>query len=191
MRSFVALEMPAAVKEHAAQIVRRLKASGADVKWVPPDNLHLTLKFLGEVDPVRLPELIAALEGACAGRPALHLSVAGCGAFPKPSAPRVVWLGLEGQTAELAGLAAAMEEAMEPLGFEPEDRPFQAHLTLGRLRQGRRRAKTPPSAPLTRSLASLAGHTGPEFVAARVALMQSTLTPSGSVYDPLHVITLA
>ncbi|RJX30452.1 MAG: RNA 2',3'-cyclic phosphodiesterase [Desulfarculus sp.] len=191
MRSFVALEMPAEVKEHAAELIRRLKASGADVKWVAPKNLHLTLKFLGEVDPARLPELIAALQGTCAGRPALELAVTGCGAFPKPRAPRVVWLGLEGQTQALEGLAAAVEEVFAALGFAPEQRRFQPHLTLGRLRQGRRGAKALPSGPLTRALAGLAGQTGPDFVASRVVLMQSTLTPSGAVYDPLHVITLA
>lgn len=183
--------MPPPVKEHAAEVIGRLRASGADVKWVAPANLHLTLKFLGEVDPQRLPQLIAALEAACAGRSVLGLEVAGCGAFPQPSAPRVVWLGLAGGVEALAGLAGAVEQAFGALGFEADKRRFQPHLTLGRLRRRGRGQKGPPTAPLTRVLAGLAGQRGPVFTADRVVLMKSTLTPRGAVYDPLHVITLA
>lgn len=191
MRSFVALEMPPEVKEHAAGLIRELKPSGADVKWVEPHNLHLTLKFLGEVDPGTVTDIITGLDGACAGRPALSLAVTGCGAFPQARAPRVVWLGLGGEVAPLADLARAVEAALEPLGFAPEERAFKPHLTLGRVRQPRRGAGAPSTAPLSRTLAGLAGAAGPSFRAGRVILMKSTLTTSGPLYEPLHHVTLA
>jgi 2'-5' RNA ligase len=192
MRSFIALEMPPAVKEHAAGLIRELRSSGAGMKWVEPANLHLTLKFLGEVDPGLLPEVKAALERACAATPALELAVAGCGAFPGLKRPKVAWLGLSGQVEELAGLAEAVQAAVEPLGFAPERRGFKAHLTLGRLRRGKRGGKKGPStAPLSRELAALAGHVGPRFLGDQVVLMKSTLTSSGPIYQPLHRVTLA
>ncbi|MBU1277468.1 MAG: RNA 2',3'-cyclic phosphodiesterase [Proteobacteria bacterium] len=190
MRSFIALEMPGEVKEHAAGLIRELRPSGADVKWVAPHNLHLTLKFLGEVDPGATADIIAALENACAGRTALSLAVTGCGAFPQPRAPRVVWMGLEGEVAQLAELAQAVEAAMEPLGFEPEKRAFRPHLTLGRVRRPRRVGKAPNAAPLARALAGVGQAAGPSFRAGRVILMKSTLTKSGPIYEPLHRVTL-
>lgn len=191
MRCFIALEMPLAVKEHAAGLIKELKATGADVKWVAPENLHLTLQFLGEVEPGRQPELEAALAGACAGRPALELAIGGCGAFPGLKKPRVVWLGLAGMTGALAELAGAVRAANRPLGFLPEARAFRPHLTLGRLRDRRGHKKAPPLGPLSRELASLAGHAGPEFTARRAVLMQSTLTSSGPIYKPLFGAALS
>ncbi|MCB2225126.1 MAG: RNA 2',3'-cyclic phosphodiesterase [Desulfarculaceae bacterium] len=190
MRCFIALEMPPAVKEHAAGLIKELKSAGADVKWVAPENLHLTLQFLGEVEPERQPGLEAALARACAGRPPLKLAITGCGAFPGIKKPRVIWLGLAGMIEELAEQAKAIQAANQPLGFEPETRAFKAHLTLGRVRERRGKKKAAPLGPLSRELAGLAGHRGPEFAANRAVLMQSTLTSSGPIYKPLFGATL-
>ncbi|MBU4565204.1 MAG: RNA 2',3'-cyclic phosphodiesterase [Desulfarculus sp.] len=190
MRSFIALEMPPEVKEFAAGLIKELKPSGADVKWVEPMNLHLTLKFLGEVDPSATADIITALEGALAGRSAPGLSAAGCGAFPNARSPKVVWLGLGGQTDLVAQMARAVETALEPLGFEAEKRAFKPHLTLGRVRRPRRGAGAPSTAPLSRALAALAAAAGPSFRADRVVLMKSTLTGSGPIYESLHHVTL-
>lgn len=191
MRSFIALEMPPQVKDFAAGLIRELKPTGADVKWVEPANLHLTLKFLGEVDPGATADIITAVERACAGRPPLELAAQGCGAFPGPRAPKVVWLGLVGGTDPLAGLARAIEAALAPLGFEAEKRAFKPHLTLGRVRRPRRGGKAPSTAPLSRALAGLAGVAGPAFRAKGVTLLKSTLTGSGPIHEPLHRVTLA
>ncbi|MFH2127871.1 MAG: RNA 2',3'-cyclic phosphodiesterase [Pseudomonadota bacterium] len=191
MRSFIALEMPPEVKEFAAGLIKELKPSGADVKWVEPMNLHLTLKFLGEVDPGATADIITVLEGALGGRSAPGLSAGGCGAFPNARSPKVVWLGLGGQTDLVAQMARAVETALEPLGFEAEKRAFKPHLTLGRVRRPRRGAKAPSTAPLSRALAALAAAAGPSFRADRVALMKSTLTGSGPIYESLHRVILA
>ncbi|MCB2192273.1 MAG: RNA 2',3'-cyclic phosphodiesterase [Deltaproteobacteria bacterium] len=190
MRSFIALEMPPEVKEFAAGLIQELKPSGADVKWVQPVNLHLTLKFLGEVDPGATADIITALDSALDGRTAPGLNAVGCGAFPKPLAPKVVWLGLGGQTDMVAQMAKAVETAMEPLGFEPEKRAFKPHLTLGRVRRPRRGRKAPSTAPLSRALAALADAAGPSFEADQVVLIKSTLTSSGPIYESLHRVTL-
>ena len=191
MRCFVALELPPEVQEAAGGVLRDLQGSGADVKWVRPGNLHVTLKFLGEIKEGMVPALGQALGRACAGRPALELTLAGVGAFPDPRRPQVVWLGLTGDTAALAELAGALEQELAGLGFAPEARPFKAHVTLGRMRRGKRGSRPgPPSGPLTRDLLGLAGWQGPAFRAGRVVLMKSTLTPQGSVYDPVQVVTL-
>jgi 2'-5' RNA ligase len=190
MRLFVALELAPEACRAAEEVARELKATGADVKWVRPESLHLTLKFLGEVDPGRLPELQEALRRACAGARALELGLAGAGAFPGVRRPQVVWLGLEGQTAELAGLAARVEDEAEALGFARDKRGFKPHLTLGRMRRKRRGAGAPPAGPLARALAGLAGWQGPRFTGSRVSLMHSTLTPAGAVYEPLETVTL-
>ncbi|MBI4797626.1 MAG: RNA 2',3'-cyclic phosphodiesterase [Desulfarculus sp.] len=189
MRLFVALELPPEVRQAAALVTAQLKKSGADVKWVASQNLHLTLKFLGEVPPEGLAGLKNALAQALAGQAALDLALEGCGAFPSPQRPQVVWLGLTGQVEALAGLAAAIEAACTSLGFAPEGRAFQAHLTLGRLRRGR--GPSPSARPLAQALAGLSGYQGPEFLARQVALMESTLTPRGAIYKPLAVWELA
>lgn len=189
MRLFVALELPDQARAAAAGVIAELKAAGVDVKWVRPENLHLTLKFLGEAPDDAAPSLGDALESALAGLAAPQLGLAGCGAFPRPSSPNVIWLGLAGETRALAELAGAVEDALGPLGFPPEERPFTAHLTLGRVRRGRGSPQAPP-APLARAIAGLAGWQGPAFAGGTVALMQSNLTPAGPIYRPLRRVTL-
>lgn len=189
MRLFVALELPPEVRQAASLVTSQLKRSGADVKWVAAENLHLTLKFLGEAEPGLLDDIRQSLDVVLRGRASQELELRGCGAFPSPQRPQVVWLGLAGQVADLAALAADIEAACQPLGFAPEGRPFQAHLTLGRLRRGR--GPSPSARPLAQALASLAGYVGPEFQARQVALMESTLTPRGPIYRPLEVWELA
>lgn len=191
MRCFVALPVPEAVRRKAAEVIATLNDGGPDVKWVAPDNLHLTLKFLGETPEGQVPELGQALEEACAGRPSLRLEITTPGAFPNPRHPRVVWLGLTGDLEPLAGLAAAVERALAPLGYPSEDRPFRAHLTLGRARQPRKGGKKPDLRSLSRDLAGGDFAPGPEFRADRVVLMQSTLTPQGPIYQPRHEVLLA
>lgn len=186
----MALELPPQVRAAAAEVLDRLKQSGADVKWVRPENLHVTLKFLGEVDPGQVAAVQEAVVETCAGRPPCALSLQGCGAFPSAQRPTVVWLGLTGQVEELAGLAKGMETACERLGFAPEARAFRPHLTLGRLRRGRSSDKGPGTRPLTQELVHLATYQGPDFRADRVVLMQSTLTPQGPVYASLREVTL-
>lgn len=195
MRSFIALDLPAEARQAAAQVTAGLKNCGADVKWVRPQAMHLTLKFLGEVDSGRVGELSRALERACEGFETLELELSGCGAFPGLARPQVIWVGLAGELDPLRRLAAAVEQQMQALGFAPERRPFKPHLTLGRVRRGRRGRKGGGGggggmAELKRRLAGLASWRGPRFTAGKLALFQSTLTPQGAIYQVLHQIDL-
>lgn len=196
MRLFVALELPPDVRQAAGELARELKRSGADVKWVKPETMHLTLKFLGEVPDKEVPAVTGALERALAGREGLELALEGCGAFPSPKRPQVVWLGVAGQVEELKDLARAVESELARLGFPPERRSFKAHLTLGRLRRGRRGGGGGGGGgggvvPLAREIAARAAYAGPAFRADWVALMKSTLTPAGPIYEPLAEFDLA
>jgi 2'-5' RNA ligase len=193
MRLFIALELPPEVREAAALVARELKASGADVKWVKPESMHLTLKFLGETPDDQVPDIKTALDHACVGHSALDLTIKGCGSFPGEKKPQVVWLGLDGQIEQLRDLAGAIEARLELLGFPPERRSFKAHLTLGRLRRGPKRGgkRGGSVVPLVRAIAAYKDFQGPAFRADHVVLMKSTLTPSGPIYEPLAEFKLA
>ncbi|MBI5240914.1 MAG: RNA 2',3'-cyclic phosphodiesterase [Elusimicrobia bacterium] len=166
-RLFIALPVDEAVRAAAARIISGLSRTGADYKWVEPQNLHLTLRFLGETPLERLPELGVLLETA-ARRPSFELVFSGLGAFSSWDDPKVVWLGVGRGTRELAELAAA-------LGAEEEGRPFAAHLTLGRRRSRRGLG----------GLREAAAAGAPELrqKAGRIVLFESRLTPEGPVYS--------
>jgi 2'-5' RNA ligase len=158
----------------AAAPVREL---GLPLKWVRPEGIHVTLKFLGEVPDAREPELRAALGRAAAGGQALPLVVVGFGAFPGFDRPRVIWAGLEPDPA-LEWLQHRVEQEFVPLGFPPESRPFQPHLTLGR---AARNAPPRHCDGLEETLIGLR-HQETTFVAA-VDLMQSVPQSGGAVYQ--------
>jgi len=148
------------------------------VSWVAVPNLHLTLKFLGGVEPDRLEAVAAALADVAPARPAFELVMRGLGAFPSPTRPRVVWAGVR-DGAEVVQLASAVEEALAGLGFPPEGRPFSSHVTLGRVREPQR------DPALTAGLAEGAGREFGAFRVDQVALMRSDLSPRGARYTAL------
>lgn len=193
MRLFIALDLPPEARQAAAEVSRELKSSSADVKWVKPELMHLTLKFLGETPEGQVAEIKSALEEVCGGRVGLDLAIKGCGSFPPNKKPQVVWLGLDGQKDQLLDLAGAIEARLELLGFPPERRSFKAHLTLGRLRRGPKRGNRPSGStvPLARAIAALKDYNGPVFRADNVVLIKSTLTPAGPIYEPLAEFKLA
>jgi 2'-5' RNA ligase len=154
------------------------------VAWVAPGKLHLTLKFLGNVDQARVEEIVAALRGAAAGVAAFEAAVRGLGAFPTPTRPRVIWAGVSEGADTMVELAGRVDTALAILGFPREARPFSPHVTLGRVRVPRR---DPALAE------ALAGGEGREFGrvrVGRVALMQSRLSPKGSEYTELAGVPL-
>jgi 2'-5' RNA ligase len=180
-RLFIALDPPDAVRRRlsavAAELRRAAGRAAEDVRWVAPENVHLTLQFLGAVPEERVAAVEAALrEAATEARP-LALEVKGAGGFPNARRPRVVWAGLAGDVAPLAALAAAVGRRLAPLGFPPEERPFAAHLTLGRARDGR-------GAPgLAGALASAALIDAAPWRATELVLFESHLSPRGPRYE--------
>ncbi|MDI6893228.1 MAG: RNA 2',3'-cyclic phosphodiesterase [Bacillota bacterium] len=178
MRLFVAVELPPSLRRALGELVRHLAESRADVKWVEEENFHLTLKFLGEVDPARLAELAEALARAAGEMKPFTFEAAGTGAFPSPGRARVVWVGVGRGAGELGRLAAAVDSQLADLGFAPESRPFSPHLTVGRVRSPR------GATDLARALEQ-ASFPAREVAVEEIVLFQSALGRSGPVYTPL------
>ncbi|HEY2837643.1 MAG TPA: RNA 2',3'-cyclic phosphodiesterase [Pirellulales bacterium] len=134
VRTFVAIEISPEVRSRAKKLIDLLQTIDAKVRWVDPAQLHLTLKFLGEIDLLEVPKVCAAVESVAAAFPPFSIRVASAGAFPDLKRPRTVWLGVDDETEELAALHAQLEEALAKLGFRAENRRFRPHLTIGRVR---------------------------------------------------------
>ena len=189
IRSFIAIELNESINAALTDLQEQLKAKvpRGSVRWVRPEGIHLTLKFLGNVPANRIEEIERALIQACAGVPSFSFSVGGLGCFPNPRRPRVVWVGVQEETGTLARLQRAIENGMEKLGFAPEGRKFDPHLTLGRTQ---RRA----SPGDVRRLGQLVEETNigelGQMEARVVSLIRSDLRPTGAVYTQLAAVGL-
>ncbi len=134
IRTFIAVEISPPLREELFSLQQELKKSSSDVKWVEPQNMHLTLKFLGDTGEEKIPKIKEALSGICLNNNPFNIGFCGIGVFPKPDSPRVVWIGIKEGKERLTELAACIENGLTHLGFEPGKRAFSAHLTLGRVR---------------------------------------------------------
>lgn len=184
MRAFIALEVSDAIKETLARAESHLKYSGADVKWVNPDAIHLTLKFLGDITDNKAEEVRSALDSISLKAKSFELTVEGIGAFPGTGHPRVIWAGLEKGAVETVSLAGRIDEEMAMLGFTRESRPFSPHLTIGRVRSARNIGKLMEKFASVAS--SIAFSAAPQHKVSSLILFQSTLTPHGSIYTKIH-----
>ena len=185
LRCFVAVELPEALREAIAAYFAAEGRRVAGVRWVSPANLHLTLKFLGDVSEERLPALRAAIAAAAAGGSPFTLTLRGAGVFPSPERPRVIWVGAGAGAARLTELALSVEAAVTPLGFAPEGRPFAPHLTVGRIAY-----RTPDREGLRRLLDSACDREWGEWVVPAVHLVRSELFPRGPIYSILQTTPL-
>ncbi len=186
IRAFIAIELPAEVQQSLDEVMRqlrhRLQTLPKDaVRWVPAGNIHLTLKFLGEVSLANLDLLKEMLLTEAKAHPPFEFSVGGLGAFPNAKSPRVVWVGVQAPP-ELLTLQGAIESKMEMLGYSREERPFSPHLTLGRVS---RNTTNPEARQVGEALQAIkVGFLG--LVCAQgVSLFKSDLRPTGSVYTCL------
>jgi 2'-5' RNA ligase len=172
-RAFVAVVPPANVLDAVEVIVAPLRrVAPPGMKWSRRAQWHLTLQFLGAVDDVDV--LIDSLVGNLHGRPPVRLGLGGAGAFPSVSRASVLWIGLDDGHDALASLAGAVERATEPLGVEPDFRPFHPHLTIARPSRAR------PMGPVVAALGD--GPVGPAWDAREVLLMESNTRPTGAVH---------
>jgi 2'-5' RNA ligase len=179
IRGFVAIELPGTVKAFLTEVSGDLKRCRADVKWVRPEGIHLTLKFLGNVRGDLIPAIENALHATLVGQAAMNLQVTGLGAFPGLNKPRVIWAGLKDMSGRMAPLATEIDKALEPLGFEREKRPFSPHLTLGRVRSNSGIRE------LVEAVRNQMDTAGPQFAADCVIFFESILKPSGAEYYPI------
>lgn len=183
MRTFIAIDISDEIREALARIISHLKYAGADVKWVDPGNIHLTLKFLGEVSEEKSRLVMESIDGIAASVRPFEITVKDIGAFPRVENPRIIWARLDSGVGESRQLARVVEEAMSVLGFEREARQFEPHLTIGRVKSARN---------IEDLAAKIGAYDSPRFpllpphLIDSIALFRSTLTPKGSLYTKIH-----
>ena len=188
IRSFIAIELPKEARHALEGVTRELRSRAGDgVRWVRPEGVHLTLKFLGDIDADSVPTISEALGRCAASAAPFDLFLEGVGAFPNPRRPRVVWVGLGGGMEPLATLQQSIERELEAIGFARERRAFTPHLTLGRVRD---RISTTQSRALSEALGVVSVQPGVGLPVREVSLMKSDLRPSGAVYTRLHAAVL-
>lgn len=180
VRAFFAVELSSAARAQAAAAIELLRSELPDpVRWVPEENLHLTLKFLGELDPDRIPKLVHLAAAKLVREHPFEAEIGGLGGFPSARAARVVWLGVTHGAGPLARLARKLDASAGRLGLERERRPYRAHLTIGRL-------PTPERIPFERVEAP----GGARFPVDEVVLFESRPSSAGSRYRPLARLPL-
>lgn len=188
IRSFVAIELPEEAKRGLARLRRELERDEHRfVKWVDPEGIHLTLKFLGNVPSKRLAEITEAIAKATQGVWLFHLEIHGIGAFPSRKQPRVLWVGIGGEVDKLTRLQQSIDSALAALGFAKEERHFVPHLTLARVREGASPADRKGFGELLSS--TILEEKYPIEVEA-VRLMRSQLTPAGAIYSCISMFGL-
>lgn len=183
MRLFVALEISSTVREHLAEFVNSLRAVSPQTRWVRPENLHVTLKFIGEVPETKLAPIRTALAQVRSDRP-VTLGFRGIGFFPNEKHPRVLWAGIEALP-NLKTLVEEIEKSTETLGVPREQRPFSPHLTLARFE--------PPRVP-EKLREAIQENAGREFGSLRMHqfhLIESKLKPSGAEYTTVESFSFA
>jgi RNA 2',3'-cyclic 3'-phosphodiesterase len=190
MRLFIGIELSDALKTSAAASAAHVRdrvaraAPRARLRWVEPSNLHITVWFLGEVREPRVESLIAALKEPLDVRP-FTLRVEGAGAFPPSGAPRAIWLGIVAGREGLVAIHDRLSSRLVPLGFEPEGREYNPHLTIARVKD----VRSPERAAMRRALREATDDVG-ECEVASATLFASRLTPRGSEYEALLPILL-
>lgn len=179
MRAFIALELSEEIKLELARLEGKLKKVDTDIKWTKPENAHLTLKFLGEIDESKAEEVKSGLDKISASQKPFEMSLFKLGAFPSMDHMRVIWVGTDKGCSEVEKLASLVEEVAEKCGFFREDRPFNAHLTLGRVKSAKnkealkKKLLTLDVKPVSCTIKS-------------IVLFQSTLHPTGPIHTPIY-----
>jgi 2'-5' RNA ligase len=184
IRSFLAIELPETIRTKIGEVQKELKSSRADVRWVNPTNIHLTLKFFGNIDELRIDRIAKSLESLIQTTSPFSLSIRGMGSFPHSKNPRVIWMGLQEGKEILAALQRAVDGELKKIGFEPEGRDFHPHLTLGRAKSSRGRDE------LIGRMQKYQEEEFGKFEVEGVILFKSDLKPSGPIYTRLREIKL-
>lgn len=183
IRTFICIEIPDSIRSRIDRLQTALKNIDAQVSWTRSSNIHLTLKFLGEVEASRISRVCKAVERASKGIERFEIEVSGAGCFPSPRNPRVLWIGFSEVPDALKELYANLENELAREGFAREKRKFSPHLTIGRLR-GQKNATQLAEALIASDFKA------ETFKATEVIVMRSDLKPTGSIYTPQRVIDL-
>lgn len=185
MRCFLAIELPDAIRRELGKLQECLRSVDKAVRWVRPEQIHITLKFLGEVPDAKLPAVCDVPVRAAERFGPFDLEVRGTGCFPPSGSPRVLWAALADIPEALARCQHQCEQAYAELGYTPENRAFKPHLTLGRVREGS------SSRGVREAVKEQEGFFGGRFTARELILFQSVLGPGGAKYVPIVRAALA
>ena len=188
IRSFIAIELPDKLKLELTRLQATLRQGSEKwVKWVDPQGIHLTLKFLGNIGVDKISRITKALEAATQGIPPFHLEVSNLGAFPNLRQVQVVWVGVGGEIDRLRELQQRLDSHLVPLGFSAEKREFTAHLTLARLRN-----HAPPEERqrLGQRIAATRFENAHTVEVKSINLMKSQLTREGAIYSKISSVGL-
>jgi len=186
IRSFIAIDIPDDIKKKITAVQSELKESSADVKWVRPGSIHLTLKFLGNIEEGQIKEIGEKISESAKAISPFSIAVTCIGVFPHMRNPRVIWIGLEETEGKLSALQKGIEENLQMLGFEKEERGFSPHLTIGRVKSSKGKSRLIEMLERKREERfhqSISVH--------EVRLMKSDLKPTGPVYTVLETIALS
>jgi 2'-5' RNA ligase len=183
LRSFIAIELPEPVRTALSELQNKFKECGADVRWVRPEGIHLTLKFLGDVKEQDVDSIVKLIEGTCRKYKAFNLEIAGAGVFPNKRSPRVLWVGINGN-GTFKALQNEIDDTMSSMGYEKENRKFIPHLTLGRFRSFKGMDELMEKVELHRD--SILGSADVN----KISLMKSDLGPAGAKYTRVAEIAL-
>lgn len=184
VRAFIAIELPSIIAKSLEEIQDNLRDTTNKIAWVKPDNIHLTMKFLGNIETDKAHAIEKILKNIVSQISIGKLSVKGVGAFPTINNPRVIWVGVEDDK-NLLNIYTQLEEGLASLGFKKEERPFKPHLTLGRIKFLKDKKG------LKERLEKLADIKFASFIADSLILFKSELTPEGSLYTKLKEVKLA
>ncbi len=184
MRTFIAIELTPALRRPLLKLLQEVFPRHRDVRWCSENQLHVTLKFLGEVRPEQLPQVCEAARTASAQVQPFVLRIKGLGGFPNPRSPRVLWCGVEDPTGSCRRWVELAEPLFDELGFPPEGRAFTPHITLGR-------SRGPGGNGILRDILATAPPLETEpMTVERVVVFESHLLPTGARYNPLATLAL-
>ena len=186
IRSFIAIPLASEVSRAAVRLIKRLSEPGDGIKWVPTDNLHLTLKFLGDVDNTQVPRVCEVLHEVCGAYEPFDLEFFGTGGFPDTERPRVLMACVNDPSESLTGMVMQLETELAELGFKPEPRDYTPHLTLGRTKSGSRRASSEVVDRLKREQQTQLG----SMPVDTVQMIASFLEKGGPVYQVMDTVKL-
>ncbi len=182
IRTFISIDLPEGMKEGISGLQGRLRSRGGHIGWVRPEAIHLTLKFLGEIDEKEIPDIETAIRRVTKDFVPFYLRTMGLGLFPSIKKPRIIWLGINGEGDNLLRLQSRIEEEMEKIGHPREKRGFKPHLTIGRVRDPSGLKGLIDAIQSEREI-ELGG-----FKAEEVLIMRSDMRPEGSIYTRLFEI---
>ncbi len=185
MRTFISVELTDEIRGKIAETIEKLRLTNTPVKWVEEKNLHITMKFLGEVKESEVEKLIAIVEDNVKGISFFNVKYEGMGTFPASTSPRVVWIGTSKGGEELKIIADSLEASLSKAGFKSEEREFTPHITIGRVKE----RKNIPE--LLKAIEKVKNSKFGEMLVDHISIMKSTLTPKGPIYEVVKKIKLS